>query len=113
MSELGEQIIQAVRDIADERSIYTHGGPCRYVFDGEPACLVGHALWRVGLIDADFERSCWNREGVIDLLDGEALGVKCDWPELQWLGAVQDAQDARIAWGEAVDIADAQKLIPA
>lgn len=110
MSELGKKIIAEVRKVAAEKPDFEYRGVCRYVVDAQPGCLVGHALWNLGLIDEDFERHPANDEDV-DYV-AEYLAYKrnvCDdfdSQELDWLSRAQHTQDDKTPWGECVALAD-------
>lgn len=104
MSEIGKQIVQAVRDAAAAKPDYVYQGMCRYVIDGCPACLVGQALWDLGLISADVESRAANNDGVDGLFD--LLGIEVDPDEEDWLRLAQESQDAEHPWSEAVRWAD-------
>lgn len=105
MSELGQKVIAAVRRHAAENPGFIYrridevvGSACFYVRDGKPDCLIGQALWELGLIDSSFEGTGQNRMGIV--------AISHDWPfdggELRWLSRVQSAQDCGEAWGDAV-----------
>lgn len=106
MSTIGQKLIDAVRATADSNPtyIYDNNYGCCYVRDGQPSCLVGHAAWNLGLIDATFEREGANRAAVCDLSD--ILGLGLDDGESFWLSTVQDHQDTGYPWIEAVAGAD-------
>lgn len=109
MSVLGQQLISAVRAHAAEKpdhiykSPYGHG-TCVYVYDGCPSCLIGQALWDLGLIDASFAGTAGNHVPFFSVVDH--LGLVLDPDERKWLREVQYHQDARHSWGEAVAKAD-------
>ncbi|MBO0676915.1 hypothetical protein JRC04_05520 [Mycolicibacterium sp. S2-37] len=142
MSEIGEKLIAAVRQAAAENPDFVYKVPelldedgntyldeygdvatvdgCVYVANGAPSCIVGHALWSEGLIDAAFDRlnndsiaalagffynyhnKTYAANKVVKLPGLEGL----DEAEIRWLGNVQGHQDDEIAWGEAVRRAD-------
>ncbi|AER47959.1 hypothetical protein SEA_JUICYJAY_115 [Mycobacterium phage JuicyJay] len=105
MSELGQKLINEIRMVAagNPDYVYRDDNPsCEYVRGGSPSCLVGHGLWRLGLIDAEFETNRLNVE-VFDHLWAE-LGLEMDEEEVDWVQMVQERQDAGRTWGEAVGI---------
>lgn len=106
MTEIGQQIIGAVRAVAAEHSAHVYPkGHCVYVGnDGLPACLLGHALWRLDLINSDLLSIPANDDGIDALFD--SLDIVVDEPEMEWLEAVQGGQDAQSPWGSAVLFAD-------
>lgn len=108
MSEIGSQIIDAVRIIAARNPLFVYhdnGGFCEYVRDGQPSCLIGRALWELGLIDATMEDIPQNCSGAKELLTDQ-LALQLDLDELHWLDLVQGCQDAKDPWSEAVSKAD-------
>lgn len=108
MTEIGERLIGLVRQKAGERPDYVYHAPggdtCAYVVNGEPSCLIGHALFEAGVIDAEFERHEDNCH-VFSFLYPE-LGLHLSPDELNWIDLVQNAQDANKPWGEAVKVGD-------
>lgn len=90
--------------------VYTKSefGKCDYVRDGEPSCIVGHVLVKVGvpierLRQADtacFGGGIGAGKLLIELEDEGTL--KYDSYARVLLRQAQDAQDDSIEWGEAV-----------
>lgn len=112
MSELGQQIIAEVRKIVAEDPSYRYeSGRCAYVLYGQPACLIGKALWNLDVIDASLETHLGgvNTEEV-DTLAG-ALGLDIDPDEMLWLRAAQTTQDEHETWGYAIEVADRKKVV--
>ena len=115
MSEFGQKLIEETRRVAAERADFVFDGDCLYVCDGEPACLLGHALWNLGVIDSALEISYIhisagerlgsnNNVAIRDLAD--KLGLCMDESEFAWLEDAQWAQDVGRSWGYAVAYAD-------
>lgn len=104
MSQQGEAIIAAVRQVADQAPFYVYEGACVYVRGGCPGCLIGQALWKLGLIDASLEQSHLNNEPVWEILGRLLTGVDRD--EMAWLERAQTAQDQGCAWESVVRQAD-------
>lgn len=104
MSETGQTIIKAVREAAERSPLYVYEGHCQYIKAGAPSCLVGHALWDLGMIDLNFARGTINNEGIDAVLP--MLGIEVDHSELVWLEVAQTAQDTQSTWQEAVRQAD-------
>lgn len=110
MSDTGQKIINEVRLVAAANPDFVYEPPddegCVYVRDGEPSCLIGHALWRLGYIDAELERHRegpnHNWDGAPDLLDH--LGLHLDDSESEWVAVVQSRQDDGQPWGHTVGI---------
>lgn len=111
MTATGESIIKAVRSIAAERPshAYAQADGCAYVLNGKPACLIGHALWNLGLLGPSIEDLRWNIMGIDSLLD-DKLDIPVGSEEMGWLSLVQEHQDMGLPWGEAVEMADGTKL---
>lgn len=107
MSEIGQKIIAEVRKVAAANPDYIYerveGSPnCVYVRDGKPSCLIGHALWNLGLIDIHLPADL-NYGGIHRL--APELNIWLDDAELTWLMSAQSAQDTRKTWAEAVEYA--------
>ena len=119
MSKLGQDLIAVVRDIAAEKPNYIYHrhqsftednkpvSSCMYVHDGHPSCLLGFAMWSLGVIDESIERSPANVWGFTRGLRWWIHELKeLDLAEWDWLGWVQHGQDSARPWGEAVASAD-------
>lgn len=112
MSLIGENLIRRVREkaAAEPDRVYQSPLPfedddsCRYVHDGAPSCIIGHALWNAGLINSAFEWNQYNTDSVSALTG--PLSLDLDKDELTWLADVQWLQDRDTPWGEAVAKAD-------
>lgn len=107
---IGQQLAAKVREIAAaEPSAYVNG--CLYVVDGRPLCLIGRALWDLGLIDASIETESnriingarSNGMQIRDLAQRRGWDLGTAAP---WLGQVQRFQDQTLPWGDAVCKAD-------
>lgn len=106
MTQQGQAIIQAVRDVAAGNPLHVYGtGNCVYVRQGLPACLIGRALWNLGLIDGSLEGLMVNGARAGELVEGR-LGIALSQDESFWLERAQEAQDSGYAWMDAVRIAD-------
>lgn len=103
MSDVGQRLIAAVREIAAENPDFVYDDDpygCVY-FDGKgaPSCIMGHACSRLGLL-----------VGEPNDVDGDtnisAVAKDLQWgldrDELDWLEHVQRSQDRRTPWGECV-----------
>jgi hypothetical protein len=121
MSEIGQQVINAVRSKAAQNPTFVYKNPglswsnalgpgpfCVYVKDGCPSCLIGQGLWDLKLIDASLENHEYNSVGADDLLAwlDTTQDVTLDVDEIEWLVQVQAAQDAEKPWAEAISFAD-------
>lgn len=122
MTVLGEQLISIVRVEAAETPDYIYrppnlNGACLYVHQGRPSCLIGHALWGAGLIDANLPSA---RSGSSVYINEESirtvavdLELDLSIAEINWLAHVQGKQDRASSWGDAVASADAKFPVPA
>src|SRR6185437_3695800 len=90
------------RKVAEANPDFVFEGDCQYVQDGKPACLIGHALWNLGLIDADLESRSYNDDGV-DMIK-QRLNIDIDDDEEIWLAEAQSAQNRRRPWGEDIQL---------
>lgn len=75
---------------------------CTYVRDGEPMCIFGHALHRLGV--STFELAEYDAAddsvSASDLIDTDDLAA------MRWANNVQTGQDRSAPWRIAVDFAD-------
>lgn len=104
MSEIGQKLIAETRKVATENPDFVYEGVCQYVDGGKPACLIGHALWNLGLIDEALERQSVNDDGVRFITNH--LEIALDDSEESWLTRTQSGQDNGISWGMSVVHAD-------
>jgi len=108
MSELGQKIIAEVRAkaAADPEYLYprTEAGGCSYLRNGQPSCIVGHALWNLGLIDAQWKGDDLGISDISHIINHE--GWELTIGEIDWLSKVQDNQDNGWPWGQSVARAD-------
>lgn len=108
-----EDLVQEVRAVASELPDHIGKDPvvCLYVRQGRPSCLIGHALFRMGLIEAGFEYTDLNSEGIETLAEKWfELDSDQDYATLRWLSEVQVQQDNGLRWADAVREADEQPL---
>ena len=105
MSEIGQKLIDETRKVAEAnpRFVYDEAA-CRYVKNGKPSCLIGHALWNLGLINEGFEVN--NSNAIVAWSVLRDLGVKVSCYEEDWLSCAQSSQDSEQSWGRAVTHAD-------
>lgn len=104
MTVTAEDIINEVRKAAATRP--DNVAECQYVLDGEPSCIVGVAMWNLGLIDEDIESDeNLNCSTNVDYFL-EDFGIKATVEQRRWLLWAQSAQDTGTRWQEAVDSAD-------
>lgn len=96
-------LVDAVRKVANENPTrvdpYSGTGGSRY-FDGErPSCLIGWALYSLGVTAEDARE--YNHEGIEDLCIEHRIIRRSDW-----LANVQIANDIGYKWLDAVSTAD-------
>lgn len=111
MSETGQQIIAEIRRVAAENPNGTvPRSGCVYVGnDGNPSCLVGHALVNLDIIDPEAAaRRGWNHRQFA-LIYNDAFNLDLDEDEVRWIADAQDAQDLQRSWSEAVACADVER----
>lgn len=98
----GDRLVAEVIRIAKESPDRVYGGRyCAYVLDGEPSCLVGRALWNLGLIDASIEGTERNGETIDYVADVLELDITQE--QSDYLYRVQERQDNNWTWGDAID----------
>lgn len=123
MSDIGQKLIRKVRDIAAARPEYVYDDTedaCLYMLDGQPSCIIGHALFQLGYLP--------DHQVVTESKSASAaarmLGIELDPAEKHWLDWVQNAQDGiaarslfphenivtRLSWGISVQYADARMV---
>lgn len=105
MSELGQQLIQIVRDKASEAPDFIYRmppehGTCMYVHNGQPSCLIGHGLAGAGIRVPSRHNAC-TIGALVDFME-----LPIDFDEVTWLRAAQSQQDRNRTWGDAVAYAD-------
>ncbi len=111
-NEIVDKLMAVVREVAAEKPDFVYDAPyggCVYVADKQPSCIVGQAAWRLGLIDASFEKDEMdNSAGVTTFLRtiGADLGDDETLYGREFLDAVQEKQDQGVPWGEAIQEAD-------
>ncbi len=109
MSELGQKIIAETRKVAAGNPDFVYqkiSGACKYVRNGNPDCIIGHALWNVGLIDADCPWDGYGVSSISNVIRDVDWGKGLDSDEVGWLSIVQDSQDTGYSWREAIAKAD-------
>lgn len=128
-TEFGQKLITAIREISAEKPEHIYESPkdltgkydtsCIYVKKGEPDCIVGKALWKIGAIDASWETKkirVQHEDGSFS--DMEESFNSQPWSfiyrlfptitkkERDWVHIVQMKQDAKHPWGNCVVMAD-------
>jgi len=102
----GNDVVQQIRDIAAQQPERRYDDSCVYVIDSidgpQPGCIVGHALWALGLADETWLGKKDNRSAVL------RLPLALDWAheDTVWVQRVQNLQDDGVPWGLAVELAD-------
>lgn len=101
-SALAEAVVEVANERPDHVYETANTDVCLYQVDGQPSCIVGHALARLGA-PAELLRTLDSEELTIGsaFVDVEAL-ERDDKDEAEFLHRVQNAQDIGVPWGEAV-----------
>lgn len=112
MSDLGKRLIASVRKFAAERPDYIYKnadnnypwkvGCVYFTKDGNPSCLIGHALADFGLLNG--QPDICGTSSINNVV--KQYGWEIDSRELEWLVDVQMFQDSLKTWGQAVALAD-------
>jgi hypothetical protein len=110
------QIVEKVREIVATRPDFVYSftdaegkAKCYYFVDGQPSCIVGHALAAFGVPATIFERD--GGEYYVNGLSIDRPQVLkiLGWPMsrlVEWLRTVQVGQDSGYTWRKSVDNAD-------
>lgn len=114
MSETGEKVIAKVRElvVANPDFIYESPlgeGSCVNVYEGKGSCLIGQALFDLGIIDASIETDRVNGSGIYSVIRKFELDIS--EPEANWLATVQSCQDCGLAWADAISHAEQENLL--
>lgn len=113
MNITARHVIEQAREVAAahpdrKASRQREGLGSVYRMEGEPFCLFGHALNRLGLLDLMPERYDELRiSTVLSLLDITGTDA-----ELEWLSTAQSNQDVGMTWGKSVSSADHYATLP-
>jgi len=108
MSKNGIRVIEAVRELASAQPDYVYGQRiCVYVErdsvgEWRPSCLIGQALWSVGLIDEgwiDANNKLHNTQEIRVI--NRPCGFGFDDNEVNWLGRVQPTTGLRYHMGRS------------
>lgn len=115
MSEVGQKIIAKVKEKAAATPDFVYEPPrpdaafgkgtCVNVLDGKGSCIIGQALFDLGLIDASLEADEEHNGSDAGRLI-EHLGLAVDRGEVTWLKDVQFWQDRQDTWAFAVQHAN-------
>lgn len=111
MSTLGQKLIYEARRVAAANPDFVYAKVpegyakrCVYLQDGCPSCIIGHALWNVGLINEEFKGDN------LALSDIGHVVLHYQWHldvgEIEWLYRVQVFQDQGKPWAGAIQYAD-------
>ncbi|AMS01879.1 hypothetical protein SEA_SASSAY_75 [Mycobacterium phage Sassay] len=101
VTQLAEEVKRLAAEYPDKRA------DCIYFRDGQPCCIIGHALAKFGYTEEDAWAGGWNvGVDVSDLAFAygviQAIGGGEEWDVMRTLGEVQDAQDSGKTWATAV-----------
>lgn len=106
-----EALNAAVDEKGDDYVYEGEGTFCAYVANGEPSCIVGNALHRLGvsiptLAEMDYcaiGGAVITSPKVLEVL--EYRGFTLDYDAVMLLSAAQTLQDDQVPWGDAVRVA--------
>jgi hypothetical protein len=79
-------------------------GECSYIIDGRPSCIVGHILVDLGYSPEQIhEFEGHSAVSAIDALEeNSSLPIEFSIDAKSYLERVQDRQDMKVPWGEAI-----------
>ena len=94
-------LIEDVKELAREHPDKT--AECVYFLEGEPCCIVGHALAKRGITAKDAIEGDYNYGVAVTALPDYGV-IEDDFRALVRLSEVQDLQDYGKPWGEAIKV---------
>lgn len=106
-------VLPVTEEIVGEqpRFVYPSGdlGICTYVRNGEPDCIVGRVLHRLGWTVEELESYDGDGLGttITHLMDHEVLEVEVEPAVYRFLDRLQSEQDCKTPWGKALEFAKA------
>lgn len=105
--------VELLKEVAEERPDFVYAPPndqgaCVYVHEGEPSCIVGHVLVRMGVptehLDFDVPDNIPTAIGLLSRLEETGL-VDVNSDDAWVLERAQREQDSGVPWGKAVKMA--------
>ena len=115
------EIEQEVRSIAEKNPDFVYERPdpngwCRYVYDGKPSCIVGHALANLG-VELEFlqhlDTAIDGGVGALEALQTYDEFEIDDNQAADLISLVQNLQDSGVPWGQAVEQAEGEAAMMA
>ena len=104
VSELWAEVIKVAQEQPDH--VYEKGeaGKCNYERNGQPSCIVGHAMHRLGVSVSDLrEFDASETSAVEDIIEmNPDMFDKDDKLGMKLLIEAQNNQDQEVPWGLAV-----------
>jgi hypothetical protein len=98
------RLLETVREVADEHPDKTHDAGLYWDYQHQcPACLIGHAMHRLGVNPPD---RMFNSQEVHDVNWAKMGFDLITGPQLYWLRLVQFFADSGHNWSGAVERAD-------
>ena len=104
VSELWAEVLKVAQEQPDH--VYERGeaGKCNYQVDGQPSCIVGHAMHRLGVSAFDLREFDASGDSAIE----DIIGMNPDMFDeddklgMELLIEAQNRQDQEVPWGLAV-----------
>jgi hypothetical protein len=81
---------------------------CFYQREGKPSCIMGHALFNLGVPIATLQAMDTHTGGIYEFLTLGFTTPLASHETLMWLNSVQNLQDNLKPWGYAVGSADTE-----
>lgn len=104
VSELWAEVLNVAQE--QPEYVYERGeaGKCHYERNGQPSCIVGHAMHRLGVSTFDLrEFDAAGDSAIEDIIEANPdMFDKDDEPGMELLIEAQDRQDQEVPWGLAV-----------
>jgi hypothetical protein len=109
-------VVEEVRSIAAKNPdhIYTDkdtsnpNSSCFYERNGKPSCIMGQALFNLGVPIETLSAMDRQTGGIFSFLLTDGVSLRKESNTLYWLCTVQNLQDNLYAWGVAVATADTE-----
>lgn len=88
------------------------GGTCLYFYDGQPDCIIGHLLAKIGFTVEDVPQLCsitaiCRDHGLPDAYN-PLVASRFTTDAVRFMQAVQERQDDGVAWVDAVELTMAE-----
>lgn len=104
VSELWAEVLKVAQEQPEH--VYERGevGKCNYERNGQPSCIVGHAMHRLGVSVLDLREFDASGDSAVEDIIGtnQDLFDKDDELGMELLIQAQDSQDRGVPWGQSV-----------